>query len=171
MLKLNADQDPERGMPDSHLPTVVGKPHSPAFKLTRQLWYPKPISRPVIPADLEQLSWPERSAEVVRHALLSMEYWLSQGGWLREWIRLNLWTGAVLFVLALIVVPPVTAILGGIRDWTRLLSDTIGNINVTVATLPPIILALATALLAVKLIQRHRAKQRPHRRQEYNPYE
>ncbi|QTN32930.1 hypothetical protein HZ994_11545 [Akkermansiaceae bacterium] len=125
----------------------------------------------MIPADLEQLSWPERSAEVVRHTLLSIEYWLSQGGWLREWLRLNLWTGAVLIVLSLIVVPSLTAILGGIRDWTGLLGATIDNINVAVATLPPIVLALATAFMAVKLIQRHRANRRPQRRQEYNPYE
>ena len=103
--------------------------------------------------------------------MLSIEYWLSNGGWLREWIRLNLKTGAALFVLALIVVPPVTAILGGVRDWTRLLSDTVGNINVAVVTLPPIVMALVTAFMAVKLIQRYRSKRRTHRSKEYNPYE
>lgn len=145
---------------------------APASERFQRTWDPDPLPKPRIDPSLELMNWPERSAEVLRHALLSVEYWLSRGGWLREWIRLNLWTGAVLIVvLSLIVVPPVTAILGGIRDWTGLLGATIGNINVAVATLPPIVLALATAFLAVKLIQRHRAIRRPQRRQEYIPYE
>jgi hypothetical protein len=150
--------------------TTLGPPVRPVFHLARRVWNPTPIPKPAIPTDLEQLSWPERSAEVVRHALLSIEHWLSSGGWLREWIRLNLWLGVVLIVAALLVVPPVTALLEGVRDWTGLLGATIGNINVAVAALPPIILALATAFLAVKLIQRHRASRRPNRRQDFDHY-
>lgn len=151
--------------------TALGPPTPPAYRLARRVWNPTPVPKPAITTDLEQLSWPERSAEVVRHALLSAEHWLSRGGWLREWIRLNLWLGVVLIVSALLIVPAVTALLAGVRDWTRLLRVTIGNINMAVATLPPIILALATAFLVVKLIQRHRAGQRQQRRPPYDHYE
>ena len=54
-----------------------------------RVWNAKPVPKPSIPGDLEKLSWPERSAVVIFHALLSAESWLSGGGWLREWIRLN----------------------------------------------------------------------------------
>lgn len=113
-------------MPGPDLTPSVRSSRRPAFRLGSGFWNSKPVPRPVIPADLEQLSWPERSADVMRHTLLGIEYWLSQGGWLREWLRLSLWTGAVLIVLSLIVVPAVTAILGGIRDWTGLLGATVG---------------------------------------------
>ncbi len=139
--------------------------------MTRRVWHPAPVSKPKTTPDLERLSWPERSAEVLCHALLSLEHWLSRGGWLREWIRLNLWIAVVLIVMALLVVPPVTALLEGVRDWTGLVSATVGNINIAVGKLPPIVLALATAFLVVKLIQRHRLTRRPQRRPDYNPYE
>ena len=139
--------------------------------LARRVWNPAPVSKPMIATDLEHLSWPERSAEVVRHALLSAEHWLSRSGWLREWIRLNLWLGVVLIVATLLVVPPITAILGGVRDWTALLSASVGNINAMVSRMPPIILGLATAFVVVKLIQRHRGRRPPNRRPEYDQYQ
>lgn len=160
--------DPDR--PDADGPAPVGPPARPVFQLARRVWSPAPIPKPVIIADLEQLSWPERSAEVVCHALRSAEYWLSRGGWLREWIRLNLWLGVVLIVAALLVVPPVTALLEGLRDWTGLLRATVGNIEVAVTRLPPLVLSLATAFLAVKLIQRYRGTRRHPRRPDYDEY-
>ena len=135
------------------------------------MWDPAPVAKPMIDPDLYQLSGPERCAEVVRHALLSIEHWLSQGGWLREWIRLNLWLAVVLIAATVLVIPPVTALLEGVRDWTALVSATVGNVNTAVATLPSIVLALATGFLVVKLIQRHRAKRRPPRHHPYDNYE
>ena len=151
-------------------PAILGPPVRPVFQLARRVWNPAPVPKPVIIADLERLPWPERSAEVVRHALLSAEHWLSSGGWLRQWIRLNLWLAVVLIVAALLVVPPVTALLEGVRDWTGLLSATVGNISVAVTTLPPIVLAIATGFLVLKLIQRHRVRRRPPHRDPYDNY-
>ena len=51
-------------------------------------------------SDLHHLTWPERSAEVLRFTGLRIEHWLSRGGWLREWIRLNLWVAVILTVAA-----------------------------------------------------------------------
>lgn len=151
-------------------PAPLGPPARPVYQLARRVWDPTAVAKPEI-SDLDELSWPERSAEVVRHALLSVEHWLSRGGWLREWIRLNLWLSVVLLVAALLVVPAVTALLEGVRDWTGLLGATIGNINAAVASLPPIVLALATALLLIKLLQRTWLRRRPQRRHPYDHYE
>ena len=60
------------------------------LRLALRIGNPKPAPKPGITADLERLGWPERCAEVVCHALLSVEHGLSHGGWLREWIQLNL---------------------------------------------------------------------------------
>ena len=143
----------------------------PALQFARRVWDPAPVAKPVIDPDLDQLSWPERCAEVVRHTLLSIEHWLSRGGWLREWIRLNLWLGVVLLVAALLIVPPVTALLEGFRDWTALVSAAVGNVNTAISALPSIVLALATAFLVVKLIQRYRPKRRPQRPHPYDYHE
>lgn len=142
-----------------------------SWPLARRVWDPSPLPKPVIDPHLGQLTWPERCAEVLRHALLSVEYWLSQGGWLREWIRLNLWVGVVLLVTAIMVVPPVTALLKGVRDWSSLVSTTIANINTAVSTLPAIVLALATGFLVVKLIQRYRGNRHRQQRRPYEHYE
>ena len=96
-----------------------------------------------------------------------MEFWISRGGWLREWIRLNLLIGVVLMVAALLIVPPITILLEGIRDWSDLMTASVGNVSLAVTTLPPIVLALAAGFLIVKLIQRYRAKRH---RQERHPY-
>lgn len=105
---------------------------------------------------------------MVRHALLSAEYWLSRSGWLREWIRFNLWLAVVLIVSAVLIVPPVTALLEGVRDWSGLVSVTLVNVNTAVAGLPPIVLALVTAFLVVKLFKRYFENRHPQRHHPYN---
>jgi hypothetical protein len=163
--------EPDDGCPPNDPGSLPGPRHRPALRLARRMWDPAPVAKPMIDPDLDQLSWPERCAEVVRHALLSIEHWLSGGGWLREWIRLNLWLAVVLIAATVLVIPPVTALLEGVRDWTALISATVGNVNTAVATLPSIVLALATGFLVVKLIQRHRTKRRPSRHHAYDNYE
>ena len=165
---LPPPDDPERPPDDGQAP--LGLAARPVSSLARRAWNPEAVSRPAIAADLERLPWPERCAEVVRHALLSAEHWLSRSGWVREWIRLNVWVAVILTVAALLVIPPVTALLEGFRDWAGLVSATAANINSAVASLPPLVLAVATAFLAVKLLRRHRADRRHPRRHDYDEY-
>lgn len=108
--------EPDDDRPPNDPRSLPGPRHRPALKLARRMWDPAPVPKPVIDPDLDQLGWPERCAEVVRHALLSVEHWLSRGGWLREWIRLNLWLAVVLIAATVLVIPPVTALLDGVRD-------------------------------------------------------
>ena len=168
MQTPNPDPESIRRLPPSENPKEPNGRRG--WRIARRVWDPAPVPKPTIDPYLDQLTWPERCAEVLRHGLLSLEYWLSQGGWLREWIRLNLWVGVVLLVAAIMVVPPVTALLEGVRDWTGLVSTTVSNINAAVSALPAIVLALATAFVAVKLIQRYRAGRRQ-RRHPYDHYE
>ena len=78
------DNDQQADQPLANQPATIGPLARPVFQLARRVWNPVPIQKPVISTDLEDLPWPERSAEVVRHALLSVEHWLSRGGWIRE---------------------------------------------------------------------------------------
>ena len=65
--------------------------------------------------------------------------------------------------------PPARRLLPlALRVWNP---TPVSNINSAVATLPPIILALATGFLVVKLIQRHRSTQRPRRPPDYDQYQ
>ena len=157
MQAPHLDRGREGDQSSGDQPAIVGPPTRRVLGLARRVWNPAPILKPVITTDLEHLDWPERSAAVVAHSILSMEFWLSSGGWVREYIRLSLWIAVVLIVAAVLVIPPVTAVLEGVRDWTALMSATTANINATVSKRPPIVLALATAFLVVKFIQRQRA--------------
>jgi hypothetical protein len=152
-LDPNNQGPPDPAAEPGSLPPARRADHQ-VLRLARRVWSPTPIPRPTILPDLHQLSWPERTAEVLRFTGLRLEHWLSRGGWLREWLRFNLWIAVILTVVAILVIPPVTAILEGARDWTGLVSATIGNINAAVTKLPPIVLAIATAFLLIKFLQR-----------------
>lgn len=53
----------------------------------QQHWQPKPIDPPKPDPQVEHLTGPQRSAEVMRYSILSLEFWLSPLGRLREWAR------------------------------------------------------------------------------------
>lgn len=153
------------------LPPGDGGREFPVARIARRIWNPVPVPAPRIDPHLVRLSWPERSAEVVRHALLSAEHWLSGGGILREWLRLNIWVAVILTLAAVLVVPPVTAVLEGAAEWTGLLSKIVGNVTGAILGLPPIILGIATALIAWKIIQRRRGARGARRyRDDYDGY-
>jgi len=155
---LPGDDEELAAWPD-HPPAEQKKQKSP-YRVLRYLWNPVPPPQPSIDPDLDEMSWPERSAEVIGFAALSIEHWLSRGGVLREWLRLNLWLAVLLTLFAVLLVPPITAILEGAAEWTGLGSEIVDNITSAVLRLPPVVLALATLLLLVKLTQRHWQKRR-----------
>ena len=120
-----------------------------------------PVERPSVDPDLPKMPWPERCAEAVRYAFLAAERWLSPQGVLREWLRLNLWVGIGLLAAALLVVPPVTMLLEGAAEWAGLVRTTAANITATVMGLPPVVIAISTALIAFKLLHRRWRQRRP----------
>ena len=105
-------------------------------------WRPEPIPPPSVDPHLEILSGVERSAEVMRYSVLSMEFWLSPKGFLREWLRLNWKLAMVLIIPVALVVPIITFALGQFMNWAALLA----------ATTASIILFPLSALLLVGLI-------------------
>jgi hypothetical protein len=136
--------------------------------LVQSIWNPVPIAPPRINPHLGDLGWPERSAEVVRFTILGAEHWLSQRGLLREWIRVNLWLAIILTVAAVLLVPPVTAVLEGAAEWTELGSQIVGNVTDAILKLPPVVLGLATLFLVVRFLQRQwlRRRHTEHARQD-----
>lgn len=105
-------------------------------------WSPHPLPSPQVDPDFEQLSMVERSAEVFRYCFSKAEYWLSPGGLLREWIRVNIRITLALLLPALLVAPLVTYALRQFSIWTDLLT----------ATTSKMVLFPLSALLVVGLV-------------------
>jgi hypothetical protein len=108
-------------------------------------WHPVPLEPPQVHLNFSR--WPalQRGGEVLRYSLLRLEYWVSPGGGLREWARLNVAVALLLGIPALIVVPVVTVLLGQFTTWT----DSLVQIAKNFLLFPVIMLAsvaLVTAL-------------------------
>ena len=72
---------------------------------TRRLWNPQPIHPPKVDPELEHLDPIQRSAESIRYSILSLEFWISKNGQVREWLRHNSRLAAWLVIPALLVLP------------------------------------------------------------------
>lgn len=156
-------------------PTREPETHPPAKRpesgLALRVWDPKPVPEPRVDPDLPELPWPARSAEVIRYGLARAEHWLSPGGLLREWLRLNLWGALVLSAAAVLVVPAVTAVLKGAVTWSALGADIVANVTSAALKLPPVVLAAACLWLGYRLLRRHWPRRRPEGRQRQEGFE
>ena len=112
----------------------------------KALWRPKPLKPPQVDPELPELNPLQRSAESLRYSTLQTEYWISAGGTLREWFRLNCGVALVLGIPALFVVPIITFLLHQFTTWTGLLVQIAKNLVVF-----PIIAVLAIALITAVL--------------------
>lgn len=135
-------------------------PERASLPVVRQLWSPRPLPPPAIDPDFDRMGWLERSAEVIRFSFLSLEYWLSQRGILREWLRLNLWVAMVLLSAAILIVPPSTAVLEGAVEFTGLFGRIVENTTEAILKLPPVVLGIATLLVLFRLFYRHWQRRR-----------
>lgn len=68
-------------------------------------WKPRPLAEPVCSPHLENLSFPVRSCLCVQYGFLRLEYAISRGGHLREWVKLNLLIALTLGVPAFLILP------------------------------------------------------------------
>lgn len=127
------DPNPEDGQwpgeDDYGSPSVV-RPNwvTRARSMAQRHWQPKELAPPAVDPDLHQLSAMERSAEVFRHTVASLEYWLAPKGWLREWFRFNCRLAAMIAVPAFLVVPLVTFALRQIHTWVKLIAESTSNL-------------------------------------------
>lgn len=143
---------------------------SRSLSVVFRLWNPVPIPMPTVDPEFRDLPWLERSVEVIRFTLLSVEHWLSQRGVLREWIRLNLWFAVVLTVAAVLIIPPVTAVLEGAAEWTGLIGNVIENVTEAVLKLPPVVIGIATLLVLFRLGWRQWHSNRGRRASGFDDY-
>ena len=110
--------------------------------LFRMPWEPKSVEPPTIDPDLENLNSFQRSAESIRYSVLSIEFWLSPDGQVREWIRHHSKLALILGIPVFLLFPIVTFALWQIATWLGLLIAIAGHL----------LLFPITALLALLMI-------------------
>jgi hypothetical protein len=118
-------------------------------ELLRWSWNPKPIDPPRID-DLSPLDPLTRSAEAIRYSILSVEFWVSSDGQVREWLRNNGRLALLLSIPGLLVIPLVVFILVQIATGMDALVSVAGSL----VLLPLFALVLAVVLLVLLFMAR-----------------
>lgn len=116
--------------------------------VVRLHWNPGKLDIPPVPEDLQSLDPIARGGEVIRYAVLRVEYWMSPHGLLREWLRWNLAASLSLAIPALFIVPTVTLLLGEFVTWTALLMQIFKNL-LMFPVLAGVFIALTSGVLIV----------------------
>ena len=119
-------------------------------QLLHRYWTPKPIRTPTVDPELRNLSGIERVAESLRYTVLSIEWWLSPNGTLREWLKINGKVSSILLIPAVLVIPLVTFIVWQLATWIVLLVQIASNLIL----LPLAALAAGILITGVVLIVR-----------------
>ena len=138
---------------------------------TRRWWRPRPVKEPTVDEQFPELSSLQRAVESIRFFLARLECWVSGGGVLREWIRLNLLVALVCGTGVLFGVPVVSALLTGVADWSALLSVAVRNLVGMVLVLPPLVLVVAGGILLWRLGRRRWRRLRSNRPPDYQDEE
>lgn len=111
-------------------------------------WHPQPLTPPQVNRELARWSAPQRIGEVIRYTWLRLEFWVSPGGGLREWARLNVALALLVGIPLLIFAPLITVLLTCFVSWT----DSLVHIVTNLFLIPVIALAgfaILTALLGI----------------------
>jgi hypothetical protein len=114
-------------------------------------WQPTPINRPQVDANLEKLDGLTRSAESFRYSILSIEWWISPNGRLREWLRHNTRLACWLIVPAVMVVPVVTFLLWQLLKWVRMLTSIAGGLIIlpVLGLVAAVVIAMVVSLVKI----------------------
>jgi len=130
----------------------------PDYKDLRILWKQEPVSPPVPDLELTPDHWVERGAEVIGWSLAQLEHWISASGWLRAWLRMNLFLSIVLTSAGVLLLPPVAQVLEQLARSSHWIGAILGEVFKLVTELPPVVISLGilylTFLLARWLIRR-----------------
>lgn len=130
----------------------------PDYRELRQLWKREPIERPTPDLELTPDSWVERGAEVVGWWLARLEFWLSDSGWLRAWLRFNLVVSIAFASAGFFLLPPVTRVLEEVARSSHWLGQIFGELVAVITALPPVAVTLGVFYLAFVLFRRFRRK-------------
>jgi len=96
--------------------------------IIRPAWHPAPVPEPRIDPLLTRRSAIERSTEVLTYWCFRLEWWVSPGGTLREWLRLNFYAALFIAIPTFLIVPLVTILLTQFVTWTALLAAIVRNL-------------------------------------------
>lgn len=119
----------------------------PDFKELRRLWKQDPIEPPSPRLELTEDSWVERGAEVIGWHFSRLEYWLSGNGWLRAWLRLNLFLSITLAVAGVLLLPPVNRVLEQLASSSHWLGQILADFLGVASAVPPVLISLAVLYL------------------------
>jgi hypothetical protein len=130
----------------------------PDYRELRRRWKQEPIKKPKPDLELTPDSWVERGAEVLGWSLARLEYWLSESGWLRAWLRLNLFLSIVLTTAGVLLLPPVARVLEQAAKSSHWLAAIVGDLFGMLTSLPPVVISLGVLYLAFVGYRRLRRK-------------
>ena len=82
----------------------------------------------------------------IRFGILKLEYFLSPGGWLRAWFKVNLLLGVILAVPVVLIMPVLTAFMAGVATVSLYLYQTAYNILMALVCLAAILIILTVIL-------------------------
>jgi len=134
----------------------------PDYDELRRIWKQKPINPPTSQLELTPDSWVERGAEVVGWFLAGLEYWLSETGWLRAWLRFNLLLSIVLTSAGLLLLPPVARVLEQLARGSHWFAEIVADVVAAITALPPLIISLGVCYLGYALFQKYRRRRQRH---------
>jgi len=120
----------------------------------RTLWKQKPVDPPTPDLELTPDSWVERGGEVIGWWIARLEYWLSESGWLRAWLRFNLIVSVVLSIAGLLLLPAVSRVLEQFAQSSHWIASMIEDIFGIVRSLPPVIISLGVIYLVFVVVRR-----------------
>ncbi len=118
----------------------------------KQHWNPQPIERPQVDPELPKLNGLQRATESLRYTILSIEWWLSPNGKLREWLRLNSKVGSILVIPAVMVVPLITLTLWQVWAWTGWLVGIAGHLILFPLAVLAAVVVTITVIALLRLI-------------------
>jgi len=90
--------------------------------INRRRWQLKPVMAPSVDPEFPHMDSITRATESWRYSILSLEFWLSPSGFIREWIRQVVRFALFLGAPVLLVVPLVTFLLASLLKWTVLIT-------------------------------------------------
>ena len=119
----------------------------PNHRELRKLWKQEPLDRPTSDLELTPDSWVERGAEVLGWSLARFEYWLSQSGWLRAWLRLNLFVSILLTSAGVLLLPPAERVLRQLAQSSHWVAVMVHDLFGILTSLPPVVISLGILYL------------------------
>ena len=126
-------------------------------------WKQEPVRRPRPSLELTSESWVERGAEVLGWSLARLEYWLSESGWLRAWLRLNLFTSIVLTAAGVFLIPAVARLLEETARSSHWFAAIVADLVAVISALPHAVISLGVVYLAVVVFRMFRQRRPPGR--------